>query len=147
MSYQLIWGAFREYLEDIRKIEARGGDLPDEIRLMQLSGQICRAGMYGIKDRLSVARLGMHDRISVASILIAGGPGMAARLVAGLTGIDIVRQFYLYYLAVEPSPGAAHAIYQRTSQEIVTLIAKPSRVGYASTAQKGRHWIKLRRLT
>ena len=146
MSYQLIWGAFREYLEDIRKIEARGGDLPDEIRLMQLSGQICRAGMYGIKDRLSVARLGMHDRISVASILIAGGPGMAARLVAGLTGIDIVRQFYLYYLAVEPSPGAALAIYQRTSQEIVTLIAKPSRVGYASTAQKGRHWIKLRRL-
>jgi hypothetical protein len=52
MSYQLIWGAFREYLESVKNEVAAGGrDAPQHIRLVQLSGQICRAGMYGIKKR------------------------------------------------------------------------------------------------
>lgn len=146
MSYQLIWGAFKEYLEsNPPEVNDKTGQT-QEHRFMQLSGQMCRAGMYGIKDRMSIERLGMDGHTSVASIMLAGGPGMAARLVAGMTAIDIIRQLYLYYLASEPSPGAAREIYERTSQEVVELIELPSSVGLLSFEQKARHWMKMNRI-
>ncbi|MBC2714472.1 MAG: hypothetical protein HF978_04100 [Desulfobacteraceae bacterium] len=147
MSYQLIWGAFREYLESVKNEKTAGGqEAPQHIRLVQLSGQICRAGMYGIKDRLSVNRMGLHDRISVASLMIAGGPGMAARLIAGLTGMDILRQFFLYHQAVEATLGEAREVYHRYSKAIVELVARSSKIGFKGTAQKGYHWTRLRKI-
>ena len=147
MSYQLIWGAFREYLESVKEEEAAGGQQEKKhIRLVQLSGQICRAGMYGIKDRLSVNRMGLHDRVSVSSLMIAGGPGMAARLIAGLTGMDLLRQLFLYHQAVEPAPGAAREVYHQYSKAIVALVKRTSENGFKGTLQKGFHWTQLRKI-
>jgi predicted nucleotide-binding protein (sugar kinase/HSP70/actin superfamily) len=146
MSYQLIWGAFREYLDNHPpQVNEKTGEV-QEHRFMQLSGQMCRAGMYGIKDRMNIERLGMDGHTTVASIMLPGGRGMAARLMAGITAIDIIRQLYLYYLASEPSPGATRGIYDTMSQKVVDLIQRPSTNGIGGVFCKIRDWLLLKRI-
>jgi len=143
MSYQLIWGAFKEYLQaNPPEVDETTGKVR-ETRFIQLSGRMCRAGMYGIKDQMNIERLGMDRHTSVASLKLAGGPGMAARMTAGFTAVDILRQLYLYYMASEPEPGAAREIYERLSQQVVDLIERPSVNGVFGIGYKTRDWLTL----
>ena len=89
---------------------------------------------------------GMDEHTSVASLMLAGGPGMAARMTAGITAIDIIRQLYLYYMASEPTPGAAKEIYERMSRQVVELIERPSVNGIFGIGYKTRDWLKLHRV-
>ncbi|MDM8522764.1 BadF/BadG/BcrA/BcrD ATPase family protein [Desulfococcaceae bacterium HSG8] len=137
LSYQIVWGAFKQFLME---------NPPEkETRLVQISGRMCRAGMFGIKDRITLEKMGLDERVSVAALKVAGGPGMTARLVSGIAGIDIVRQFYLYYSALESAPGTARKLYHKYSEEIIDLIARPTKKGWAAgTLQKSIHWRRLR---
>ncbi len=137
LSYQIVWGAFKQFLTE--------NPSERETRLVQISGRMCLAGMFGIKDSITLEKMGLNDRVSVGSLKVAGGPGMTARLVSGLAGLDIVRQLYLYYSAVESVPGTAKGLYQKYSEEIIDLIARPSIKGWtAGTLQKSIHWTRLR---
>lgn len=137
LSYQIVWGAFKQYLKE--------NPHDKETRLVQISGRMCRGGMFGLKDSVTIEKMGLDDVVGVASLKVAGGPGMTLRLVAGLAAVDIVRQLYLYYSAVESEPGAAKALYRKYSQAIVDLIARPAAGGWTSgTFQKSMHWIHLR---
>jgi len=60
--------------------------------------------------------------------------------------MDILRQFYLYHIAVEPALGEARKVYHRYSKAILELIERPSRIGFKGTAQKGFHWTLLRKI-
>ena len=138
ISYQLIWGAFREYLE------SNPTDRP--IRLMQISGQMCRGGMFPTKDKLAVAQLGMEDQVSVVPIRIAGGTGMSTSTWVGLTALDIVRQLYMYTAPCETEPGDAEALYRDHSERIVELFERPARHGLLTAVHLAGQWRAVGRL-
>ncbi len=129
-----MWSAFRQFLAE------NPPDPEKETRLAQTGGRMCRAGMFGIKDRISLEKMGLDDRVGVGALKAAGGPGMTARLVAGLAGIDIVRQLYLYYSALEPTPGASREWYLSYDKEVVDVIARPTAKGWVvGTLKQSRH--------
>lgn len=139
MSYQLIWGAFKEYLEN--------NSFDDkETRLMQVTGRMCRAGMYGIKDGISVENMGLSDQVTISAMKIAGGAVMSATLIAGIAATDIIRQFYLYHQASELVEGASNKIYKKYSETVVELISTPAKKGIGSLGQPVSHWFQLKKI-
>lgn len=139
MSYQLIWGAFKEYLEN--------NSLDDkETRLMQVTGRMCRAGMYGIKDSISVENMGLSDQVTISAMKIAGGVVMSATLIAGIAATDIIRQFYLYHQPSELEEGRSNEIYRKYSEQVVALVSTPAKKGLMSIAQSAGHWSRLKKI-
>ena len=135
LSYQFLWGAFRTFLEENPPKPGQ------ETRLVQISGESCRAGMFGIKDRLSLDKLGF-DNVTITSLRMAGGPRMSAKLWAGLVANDIIRQFYTYHLVVAPE--RAETLYHRYSEQVVKLIERPVSKDRKAVAELRRDWTALR---
>ncbi|MBI4512412.1 MAG: hypothetical protein HY698_22460, partial [Deltaproteobacteria bacterium] len=135
LSYQLIWGAFRKFLED------NPTDKP--VRLAQISGRMCRAGAIPLKDRISLERLGLDDRVSVTALRIAGGPAMSAKVWLGLVAMDLLRQLYLYHLAVERVPGEAGGLYHEHAAAVLRILEEPARRGVALASQLTAQWRRL----
>ncbi len=146
LSYQFVWGAFKEYLINNSKNHLN----TKETRLLQISGRMCRAGMFGIKDQMSIDRMKKNGQlknnhpITVSALKIAGGPAMTARLIAGLTALDIVRQLYLYHLAAEPVPGLCESAYRKYSQKILEIVGSKSITGFKGSFINTRHWKQLK---
>jgi hypothetical protein len=138
LSYQMVWGAFREYLES----EPPRG----ETRLMQISGQMCRAGLFSVKDRISVAKMGLDDRVSVSGLRLGGGAGMTMLLWVGLAAVDILRQLHLYHLADAPDPEHAERRYQSHGEEALRILERPTPAGLAGARELRRKWRDLRAL-
>lgn len=130
MSYQLIWGAFREYLEK---------NPPEkETELMQLTGRMCRAGVWDVKDKISLDKMGLADRVSVSGLKFGSDPSMVMLLWAGLSAIDIVRQCYIYHLPVQRRPGESEEIYRAAVREVLGIIELPVPEGDAAAADLER---------
>jgi predicted nucleotide-binding protein (sugar kinase/HSP70/actin superfamily) len=139
LSYQMVWGAFRQHLEN---------GLPHkETRLMQITGQMCRAGAFDIKDKISVERMGLDDRVTVSGLRIGGGPAMTAILWSGLAALDILRQLYVYHLAVEMGPGEAEAVYRQYCENVLRILeARIPDGGWARAANMREKWRALTRI-
>jgi activator of 2-hydroxyglutaryl-CoA dehydratase/predicted nucleotide-binding protein (sugar kinase/HSP70/actin superfamily) len=121
MSYQLLWGAFREYLEKNPPTK--------KTQLLQLTGKMCRAGLYDVKDKLSLEKMGMDDRVSVAGLRFGSNPLMVGLLWGGLAAIDILRQCYVYHLSVESRPGEVEAIYHEHAEAVLHILEVPMAEG------------------
>jgi len=117
LSYQHIWGAFKTYLAANPPVK--------ETRLMQISGEMCRAGVFPLKDRITLERLGLEDRVKVSALRIVGGPGMSIKLWAGMAALDILRQLQVYHEAVEPSPGAARRLCEAHARRVLAIVEEP----------------------
>jgi activator of 2-hydroxyglutaryl-CoA dehydratase/predicted nucleotide-binding protein (sugar kinase/HSP70/actin superfamily) len=132
LSYQLVWGSFREYLEK---------NPPNkETRLMQITGQMCRAGLFDVKDKMSVERMGLDDRVSVTGLRVGGGPAMTAILWTGLAALDILKQLQVYHLAAKTGPGQAEALYRSACDEVLRIVERRVHNGRATAADLIGKW-------
>jgi activator of 2-hydroxyglutaryl-CoA dehydratase/predicted nucleotide-binding protein (sugar kinase/HSP70/actin superfamily) len=118
MSYQLIWGAFREHLEK---------NPPEkETQLVQLTGRMCRAGVYDVKDKLSIERMGLDGLVSVTGLRFGSNLQMLTLLWTGLSVIDILRQCYIYHLPVQSRPGEVDEIYHTAAEDVLRIVEAPA---------------------
>jgi predicted nucleotide-binding protein (sugar kinase/HSP70/actin superfamily) len=117
MSYQLLWGAFREYLEKNPPTK--------RTELLQLTGQMCRAGLYDVKDKLSLEKMELSGLVSVTGLRFGSNPLMVGLLWRGLSAIDILRQFQVYHLPVESRPGEVDAIRREYAEEVLSILEAP----------------------
>ena len=69
---------------------------------------------------------------------------MNARTWAGLASLDLVRQMYLYHLAVDPVK--AKEIYRVHSDRVIRLMEKPVRRGWAELPQTHKDWGSLKEI-
>lgn len=118
ISYQLLWGSFREYLEK--------NPPQKETRLVQNTAKLCRAGMFAIKDNISVAKMGLDDIVTLTGMRWQGSALLYMQTIAGTAAIDIVKQLYLYHLPIEQRRGEAEDIYHPHCREIIALIEQPT---------------------
>jgi predicted nucleotide-binding protein (sugar kinase/HSP70/actin superfamily) len=118
MSYQLMWGCFREYLEK--------NPPQKETRLVQNTARLCRAGMFAIKDNISIEKMGLDHIVSLTGMRWQGDATLFLQTIVGMGAIDVVKQMYLYHLPVESRDGQAAASYHRHSREIISLIEQPT---------------------
>jgi predicted nucleotide-binding protein (sugar kinase/HSP70/actin superfamily) len=135
LSYQMLWGAFREHLEN--------NPSPKQTRLVQVTGQMCRAGVFDVKDRISLAKMGMEDTVTVTGLRVGGGAAMTAIVWSGLATVDILRQLYLYHLALETRSGTTEALYRSYCEKVLLIIATPTPAGVGRAAALRKKWTAL----
>ncbi|MBI2395842.1 MAG: hypothetical protein HYV09_40130 [Deltaproteobacteria bacterium] len=140
LSYQMLWGAFREHLEE---------HPPDrETRLMQISGQMCRGGMFAVKDTMSIRHMGLGDRVSVYPIRIVGGAGMSSQSWVGLVALDVLRQLFIYHQGEQarpgPSPDQRAPLYHQLCEEVIRLSER--RVERHPALHLAAYWRSISRL-
>jgi predicted nucleotide-binding protein (sugar kinase/HSP70/actin superfamily) len=132
LSYQMVWGAFKEHLES--------NPPQKKTRLVQITGQMCRAGAFEVKDKISIEKMGLDDRVTVTGLRVAGGPAMTALVWIGLTSLDILRQLYVYHLSVDKRPGEVKQLYRDSCQRVLGALERPSSEGWARLADLRRKW-------
>ena len=137
ISYQLLWGSFREYLEK--------NPPQKETRLVQNTAKLCRAGMFAIKDNISVVKMGLDHIVSLTGMRWQGNALLFMQTLTGTAAVDIVKQLYLYHSPVETTPGEAEAIYHRHCREIIALIDQPTDETVTAGAGQGDLLVACRR--
>ena len=137
MSYQLVWGAFRQHLEQ------HPPPADKEVRLVQVTGEMCRAGLFDVKDKMSLERMGLGDRVSVTGLKLGADATMARILWMELTALDLMRQLYVYHMPAHSRPGEAEALYHRYCEELLRIVEAPVPEGWGQAAhlRRKRHAI------
>ncbi len=117
MGYQLMWGAFRQHLEDN----------PPEKKtcLLSFNGQMCRAGVFDIKDKISLDKMGLAGTVSEEGMRFGADPTMSLYLWAGLSATEILRQLYIYHLPVQGEAGTARALYDKCIDKLNAIMEVP----------------------
>jgi len=135
MSYQLVWGAFRTYLEENPPVK--------QTELLQLTGRMCRAGVYDVKDKINIEKMGLDSNVTVDGLKFGSDPAMALLIWSGLSAIDLLRQLYVYHLPVEGRPGEARALFDECGEKVVTILETPHGDEAAAQAEYQRKAVEV----
>jgi len=130
MAYQLNWGAFRSYLEDNPPLK--------RTELLQLTGRLCRAGVFDVKDKINIESMSLDSNVSVGGLKFGSDPSMAMLIWAGLSVVDLLRQLYLYHLPVEGRPGESRALFDQCVGKAVAILERRLEDEAASQAEYQR---------
>lgn len=95
---------------------------------MQLTGRMCRAGVYDVKDKISLEKMGLGHRVTVTGLSLGSTQPMVTSLWLGFCGIDILRQFQVYHFPVESRPGEVDEIYHAANKELMGILDTPHSV-------------------
>ncbi|MBI5504114.1 MAG: hypothetical protein HY899_04910 [Deltaproteobacteria bacterium] len=135
MSYQMVWGSFRAYLEENPPAK--------ETRLVQISGQMCRAGLFDVKDKISIDAMGLGELVKVTGLRISGGPVMTMILWSGLAALDIIRQLHVYHLGSNGNHASADALLAGYGKQVIAVIERPMPEGWARVRDLRARWVAL----
>jgi|TARA_B100000315_G_scaffold259073_1_gene313487 activator of 2-hydroxyglutaryl-CoA dehydratase/predicted nucleotide-binding protein (sugar kinase/HSP70/actin superfamily) len=117
LSYQLIWGSFRHYLEN--------NPITKETRLLQTTARNCRAGLFPVNDKINVEKMGLDHMVSVDSVRVGANMPMFMQTFAGTAALDVINQLSVYHLPVEAWPGQSRELRDEYCEQIVELIEVP----------------------
>jgi len=90
---------------------------------------MCRAGVYDVKDKLSIARMGLDGLVTVTGLRFGSNLQMLTLLWTGLSAIDILRQCYLYRLPVQSRPGEVDYVSHAVAGDVLRIVAAPTASG------------------
>jgi predicted nucleotide-binding protein (sugar kinase/HSP70/actin superfamily) len=107
---------------------------------------MCRAGVFDVKDRISIEKMGLDDQVTVTGLRVGGGPAMTTLVWMGLTALDILRQLQVYHLAAETQPGEVERLYRRHCDAVLLALEQPSPEGWARLADLRRKWSAIARV-
>ena len=138
LPYQLIWGSFRQHLEQH----------PPRQRtvLVQVSGTgSCRNCMFSVKDQLSLDRMGLGQR--VVSRHLGPEPGyevdFITRYYSAVVAWDILIQLQAYLRPLAPDASELDRCHDQYCQRLVDLLARPRAPGPLSLLSGTRFWRQL----
>ncbi len=137
LSYQMLWGAFRGYLE------ANPPDKP--VRLMQIAGQMCRGGMFTVKDTMAIRHMGLSDQVSVFPIRIVGGMSMSSQTWVALVALDVLRQLFVYHQGELARPGQPAPVFDRFVDDLVRLTEAPAAAHRHPALHLQKYWAAVMR--
>ncbi|MBU0996029.1 MAG: hypothetical protein KJ737_26335 [Proteobacteria bacterium] len=127
-AYPNMWGSFRSYLE---------ANPPKGLtQIVTVTSTMCRVGLFAVKDQMGLGYLGLSDKVGVAGFKVEGRLKFRGKLWVGIVALDLLRQLYLYHIAIEREPGASLTIYNKYAEKVLRLMEEPFTKGFVKTFEK-----------
>lgn len=141
LAYQLIWGSFRQKLEEAPSLKRSV--------LVEVQGEgMCRNCMFSLKDRLAIEEHGLQDRVDVRHARPEPEFGLKflTRHWAATVVWDLLHQFRAYCRPLERAPGEVDGLYTAYCDRLEALVEQRDPGGLSGLLQQPRLFWKLRRL-
>ncbi len=126
LPYQLIWGCFREHLDE---------QPPEDTVLLQVPGSdMCRNCMFSVKDQLTLHKLGLGDRVRSRHVGMERelGRGFMGRLLVGVVTDDLLTQLVAWY---RPELGEeVEELYRRRADDLEALLERGGNLAHTIAA-------------
>lgn len=135
LPYQMIWGGYVDYLE-------KNPPEKDTV-IFELSGDSCRAGVYSIKDQMTLEKMNLDHKVYVRSFELQDSEALSTKTFVTMAAHDILVQLYVYHLVDSKT---SRKLYDTYAQKLVQLVERPLDEGFMQAFQMGRDWRELKEL-